>query len=72
MDEVTDSFEVRSLWTGVCVASEGNGDDDTSFVFHNASAKVHVSQMECVEARAVDLSFPMELSGDVARNDGLW
>ena len=72
MDEVTDSFEVRSLWTGVCVASEGNGDDDTSLCLPQRLAEGACFPHGVVEARAVDLSFPMELSGDVARNDGLW
>ena len=33
--------------------------------------KVHVPQMEC-GARPAHLSFPRELSGDVARNAVLW
>ena len=53
------------------VTSEGNGDEDTSSRLPQRVAEGDVPQMEC-GARPVDLSFPMELSGDVASNAVLW
>ena len=72
MDEVTDVDWGDVFVVDVShVTSEGNGDEDTS-----SRLPQRVAEGACapngVWSTACRSLFPMELSGDVARNDVMW